>query len=96
MAKTLLTGATGFIGSQVAPLLLERGDELRVTFRERSNTEGIDALDCERVRCDLLDRRAVRRAPCRLCGCSAYRRTVSGESRWGRAIEAHAQSAPHP
>jgi len=62
MAKTLLTGATGFIGSQVAPLLLERGDELRVTFRERSNTEGIDALDCERVRCDLLDRRAVRRA----------------------------------
>lgn len=62
MAKTLLTGATGFVGSHVARLLVERGDDLRVTVRARSNTVLIDDLDCERVRCDILDRRAVRRA----------------------------------
>ncbi|MGI8512136.1 MAG: NAD-dependent epimerase/dehydratase family protein [Solirubrobacteraceae bacterium] len=62
MAKTLLTGATGFVGSHVARLLVERGDDLRLTLRARSNTELIDDLDCERVRCDVLDRRAVRRA----------------------------------
>jgi dihydroflavonol-4-reductase len=62
LAKTLLTGATGFVGSHVARLLVERGDDLRVTVRADSNTELIDDLDCERVRCDVLDRRAVRRA----------------------------------
>lgn len=62
MAKTLLTGATGFVGSHVARLLLERGDDLRLTVREESNTELIDDLDCERVVCDVLDRRQVRRA----------------------------------
>ncbi|MBA3299013.1 MAG: NAD-dependent epimerase/dehydratase family protein [Thermoleophilaceae bacterium] len=62
MAKTLLTGATGFIGSHLARRLAERGDDLRVTVREGSDTLAIDDLDVERVRCDILDRRAVRRA----------------------------------
>ena len=42
--------------------LLERGDDLRVTVREGSDTREIDDLDAEQVRCDVLDRRAVRRA----------------------------------
>ncbi len=62
MTKTLLTGATGFIGSHIARRLVERGDDLRVTVRERSDTRAIDDLDVEQVRCDVLDRRAVRRA----------------------------------
>ncbi len=62
MAKTLLTGATGFIGAHLAHALVERGDELRVTVRETSDTSEIDDLDTERVKCDILDRRAVRRA----------------------------------
>ena len=62
MAKTLLTGATGFIGSHLARALAERGEDLRVTVREGSDTSEIDDLDVERVRCNLLDRRAVRRA----------------------------------
>jgi dihydroflavonol-4-reductase len=62
VAKTLVTGATGFIGSAVARLLAERGDELSVTVREGSNPENLRDLDARQVKCDLLDRRAVRRA----------------------------------
>ncbi len=62
MAKTLLTGATGFIGSHLARALVERGDDLRITLREGSDTRAIDDLDVERVKCDVLQRRSVRRA----------------------------------
>ena len=62
MPKTLVTGATGFVGSHVARRLVERGDEVRVTIRKSSRLEALRGIDCERVPCDLLDRRAVRRA----------------------------------
>lgn len=62
MPVTLVTGATGLVGSHVARLLAERGDALRVTVREGSPLGGIADLDAERVKCDLRDRRAVRRA----------------------------------
>ncbi len=62
MAKTLLTGATGFIGGHLARALVERGDDLRITLREGSDTREIDDLDVERVKCDVLQRRSVRRA----------------------------------
>ena len=39
-----------------------RGDDLRVTVREGSDPREIDDLDAEQVTCDVLDRRAVRRA----------------------------------
>jgi dihydroflavonol-4-reductase len=60
--KTLLTGATGFIGSHVAHELARRGDDLRLTVRENSPTEALQDIEHEAVKCDLLDRRAVRRA----------------------------------
>jgi dihydroflavonol-4-reductase len=62
VATTLVTGATGFIGSHVARRLVERGDDVRITVRDGSREEGLAGLECDRVRCDLLDRRAVRRA----------------------------------
>ncbi|MEJ7750967.1 MAG: SDR family NAD(P)-dependent oxidoreductase [Thermoleophilaceae bacterium] len=62
MPKTLLTGATGFIGAHLARALVERGDALRVTVRDGSDTSEIDHLDLEKVKCDVLDRRSVRRA----------------------------------
>jgi len=62
MPCTLLTGATGFVGAHLARALTERGDELRMTVRESSDTREIDDLDAELVTCDVLDRRAVRRA----------------------------------
>jgi dihydroflavonol-4-reductase len=62
LAKVLVTGATGFIGSHVARLVLERGDDVRLAVEDGSPDAAIAALDCERVRCDVRDRRAVRRA----------------------------------
>lgn len=62
MPKTLVTGATGFIGSHVARALAVRGDDLRLTVRDDPPAEILDGLEYEPAKCDLLDRRAVRRA----------------------------------
>jgi dihydroflavonol-4-reductase len=62
VSKTLVTGATGFVGSAVARALARRGDELRLAMREDSRLDGIAELDYEAVKCDILDRRQVRRA----------------------------------
>jgi dihydroflavonol-4-reductase len=62
LATVLVTGATGFIGSHVARLALERGDDVRLAIQEESPDIAIADLDCERVRCDVRDRRSVRRA----------------------------------
>ena len=62
MSKTLVTGGAGFIGSHVAHALAERGDELRLTVRESTKKENLAGLEHEEVKCDLLDRRQVRRA----------------------------------
>lgn len=64
MAKTLLTGATGLVGSHVARALVQRGDDVRLTVRQSSRDDNLRALreDCETVRADVHDRRALRRA----------------------------------
>jgi dihydroflavonol-4-reductase len=62
LARVLVTGATGFIGSHVARLLAERGDEVVLAVEGDSNDAAIEDLDLKRVKCDVRDRRAVRRA----------------------------------
>jgi dihydroflavonol-4-reductase len=62
VAKTLLTGGSGLIGSHVARALLERGDELRLGLRASSKLDNLGELEFERVRLDILDRQSVRRA----------------------------------
>jgi dihydroflavonol-4-reductase len=62
MERTLVTGATGLIGSEVARQLAARGDELRLTVRAESNIEPIAGVEAQTVRADILDRRAIRRA----------------------------------
>jgi dihydroflavonol-4-reductase len=61
MSRTLVTGATGFVGSHVVRLLVERGDEVIATVRPRSRTRTLEELGVKTVRADVLDRRAVRR-----------------------------------
>jgi dihydroflavonol-4-reductase len=62
LASVLVTGATGFIGSHVARLLADRGDEVVLAVEGDSNDAAIEDLDLKRVKCDVRDRRAVRRA----------------------------------
>jgi dihydroflavonol-4-reductase len=62
MGQTLVTGATGFIGAHVARLLIARGDDVIVTVRPGSPPAALEGLAVRRVRADILDRRAVRRA----------------------------------
>ena len=51
----LVTGATGFVGSHVARLLLARGDSVRVLVRASSDLRALDGMAVERVTGDLRD-----------------------------------------
>ena len=62
MATALVTGATGFVGGHVARALSERGDDVRVTFRDPSRLDRLAGLEVEAVRADVLDRASLRRA----------------------------------
>jgi dihydroflavonol-4-reductase len=62
MARTLVTGATGFIGSHVTRLLVQRGDDVAALVRPGSSLEPIAGLQVRQLRGDILDRRSVRRA----------------------------------
>ncbi len=62
MPPTLVTGATGFIGSHVARLLVERGDEVHATARQSPQLDLLRARGVKPLRADILDRRSIRRA----------------------------------
>src|SRR5829696_4006034 len=62
MGVTLVTGATGFVGSHVARALVERGDDVRVAARASSSREAISGLDVDVRVAQLGDRAALRRA----------------------------------
>jgi len=66
--KTLVTGATGFIGSALARALLARGFELRLLVRDGSDRQNIIDLDAEVVIGDLRDVVSLKNA---LKGCDA-------------------------
>lgn len=59
---TLVTGATGFVGSAVARVLLARGHDLRLLVRKNSDRRNIAELDAETVIGDLTDPSSLDRA----------------------------------
>jgi dihydroflavonol-4-reductase len=62
----LVTGATGFIGANLAHELVARGHRVKALVRHTSNLLGLSGVDCERIPADVLDRAGVAHA---LRGC---------------------------
>jgi len=60
--KTLVTGATGFLGSHVARELASRGQFVRVLVRPSGNLRALEGIPTERVTGDLRDRASLDRA----------------------------------
>ncbi|HYA12814.1 MAG TPA: hopanoid-associated sugar epimerase [Syntrophales bacterium] len=65
--KTLITGATGFVGSAVLRQLIKAGHSVRVLVRPKSNRQNIAGLPLETVTGDLTDQASLDRA---IAGCS--------------------------
>jgi len=63
---TLVTGATGFVGSAVARALAARGHRLRLLVRSGSDRRNVADLDAELAVGDLTDAESLRRA---VAGC---------------------------
>jgi dihydroflavonol-4-reductase len=59
---TLITGATGFVGSAVARVLARRGHALRLMTRASSDRRNLEGVDAEIVTGDLTDPASLARA----------------------------------
>lgn len=77
--KTLVTGATGLIGSSLVRELLNDGKEVKVLIRENSDTRNIDGLDVETCYGDIRDGESVKSA---LKGCDTFYQTAALYSFW--------------
>lgn len=62
MMTTLVTGATGFVGSHVVRLLVDRGERVRVLVRPGSNMQAIEGLPVEVAYGDLRSSASLREA----------------------------------
>src|SRR4051794_14383435 len=77
--KTLVTGATGFVGSSVTRRLLERGFTVRALVRPHSNRRNLAGLDVETLEGDLCDPPSLARA---LQGCEALYHVAADYRLW--------------
>jgi len=59
---TLVTGATGFVGSHVVRQLVNAGHRVRVLTRRKSNQQSLEGLALERFEGDLRDTASLERA----------------------------------
>jgi dihydroflavonol-4-reductase len=60
--KVCVTGATGFVGAHIARALAERGDEVRVIYRNSERLRALGGVPYRRTKADVLDYAAMRRA----------------------------------
>ncbi|MGF1452755.1 MAG: hopanoid-associated sugar epimerase, partial [Opitutales bacterium] len=76
---TLLTGATGFVGSAVARALLAKGDNVRVTARPGADRTNLKGLNLQIVAADLNDTASLRDA---LDGCDTLYHVAADYRLW--------------
>ncbi len=81
MTKTLVTGATGFVGAAVARKLLARGEEIRLLTRANSDRSNLDGLDAEIVTGDLTDPSTL---PAAVQGCATVYHVAADYRLWVR------------
>jgi dihydroflavonol-4-reductase len=77
--KTLLTGATGFVGAAVLRRLVAAGCDVRVFVRQNSDRRNISGVDCEIAVGDLADPESIRRA---VRGCDAVYHAAADYRLW--------------
>lgn len=76
---TLVTGASGFVGSAVARRLLQAGHDVRVLTRKQSILSNLEGLPVEQVTGDLTDADSLARA---LRGCEALFHVAADYRLW--------------
>ncbi|MCX5042346.1 NAD-dependent epimerase/dehydratase family protein [Aldersonia sp. NBC_00410] len=79
--KSLVIGASGFLGSHVTRQLVAEDADVRVMLRRSSSTRGIDDLDVERCYGDVFDDEALRVA---MAGCEVVYYCVVDARMWLR------------
>ena len=60
--KACVTGGTGFVGAHVVRALADRGDEVRVAYRNPDKLDALKGVKFKRAKADMLDFDAMRRA----------------------------------
>lgn len=78
---TLVTGATGFVGSAVARALIAEGHPIRALTRLSSDQSNLEGLDIEVVTGDLQDRPSLERA---VAGCDTVFHVAADYRLWTR------------
>lgn len=79
MKNVLVTGGTGFIGSNLVAALLEEGCHVRVLRRKESDTRALAGMEVETVFGDIRDGMAVERA---VTGCDTVFHAAAVISYW--------------
>jgi dihydroflavonol-4-reductase len=77
--KTLLTGATGFVGAAVLRRLIEAGHNVRALVRPNSDRRNLSGLECETITGDLAEPQSLKPA---VHGCEAVFHVAADYRLW--------------
>ncbi|MEX0682691.1 MAG: NAD-dependent epimerase/dehydratase family protein [Dehalococcoidia bacterium] len=78
--QTLVTGATGFLGSHIAERLVQRGDNVRALVRSSSRTSYLKSLGVELAYSDITDPDSL---PAAMAGVDVVYHAAANVSDWG-------------